>query len=348
MANSAQAKLKRIRAVLRRLGLPASRNGQGPYDLLAKYLDQQAIPRNGQSNKNFAKAHVDRLFAEIKPAQQSRPARPAREQQQQVQHLNLYIGNIDPASPEFLQTAAWRQLRMLALKQHGARCQCCGASPSDSTTVLNVDHIKPRKTHPHLALQLNNLQILCKICNHGKGNWDDTDWRTKQPGRPKLGQVIINNHSTNETRIVLSKEQRHAIRHSITCPRCNAAPGMECTTKSGKPAPDHASRWTALIQTHGRLAELGSWIRSPELLERLVKLGTAPVPTPTLQPQAAAQHGSHLLTSNTQTVCESTNKQPVQGPGPVGLVAGLNGPPTRPTGPLALAFETARLRLAKR
>jgi 5-methylcytosine-specific restriction endonuclease McrA len=66
--------------------------------------------------------------------------------------------------------------RMEALKQHGARCQCCGASPADGVR-LNVDHIKPRRLFPELALVLKNLQVLCAECNHGKGNWDQTDWR---------------------------------------------------------------------------------------------------------------------------------------------------------------------------
>jgi hypothetical protein len=80
------------------------------------------------------------------------------------------------AASHFLQTYEWRKVRMLALKKYGARCQCCGASPSDGA-VMNVDHIKPRKLFPELALELDNLQILCHDCNHGKGNWDMTDWR---------------------------------------------------------------------------------------------------------------------------------------------------------------------------
>lgn len=87
-----------------------------------------------------------------------------------------FIG-MDVVADSFLQTYEWRKLRMEALKLHGARCQCCGASPSTGA-VMNVDHIKPRKLFPDLSLSLDNLQVLCGECNHGKGNWDQTDWRT--------------------------------------------------------------------------------------------------------------------------------------------------------------------------
>lgn len=84
--------------------------------------------------------------------------------------------DVDVRSIEFLSTYAWRKVRMEALKKHGPVCQCCGASPATGA-VMNVDHIKPRKLFPELALDLDNLQILCGPCNHGKGNWDATDWR---------------------------------------------------------------------------------------------------------------------------------------------------------------------------
>ena len=80
------------------------------------------------------------------------------------------------SSDKFLESYEWRSKRMEALKLHGARCQCCGATPKDGVR-MHVDHIKPRKTHPALALDLDNLQVLCEVCNHGKGNWDSTDWR---------------------------------------------------------------------------------------------------------------------------------------------------------------------------
>lgn len=77
---------------------------------------------------------------------------------------------------DFLKSYEWRKVRMQAIIKNGNRCQCCGASP-DSGAVINVDHIQPRSVRPDLALTLSNLQVLCNVCNHGKGNWDTTDWR---------------------------------------------------------------------------------------------------------------------------------------------------------------------------
>lgn len=76
----------------------------------------------------------------------------------------------------FYKSDAWLQLRYKALTLHGAACQCCGMTRKHGV-VLHVDHIKPRSTHPHLQLDINNLQILCEDCNLGKSNLDDTDWR---------------------------------------------------------------------------------------------------------------------------------------------------------------------------
>lgn len=72
-------------------------------------------------------------------------------------------------APEFLSSYAWRSLRFRVLQHYGARCMCCGATP-ETGAVMNVDHIKPRRTHPHLALEFENLQVLCHDCNHGKAN----------------------------------------------------------------------------------------------------------------------------------------------------------------------------------
>ena len=81
---------------------------------------------------------------------------------------------IDPVKKKHLRVIG--RLRYEALKLSNGRCQLCGSSPKDGI-ILNVDHIKPRKKHPELALNIDNLQVLCNVCNHGKGNTDDTDWR---------------------------------------------------------------------------------------------------------------------------------------------------------------------------
>lgn len=81
------------------------------------------------------------------------------------------------ASKDFLSTFEWRKVRQEAFLKYGNKCMCCGARPVGDV-YLCVDHILPRKTHPELALELNNLQILCNVCNHGKGNWNTKDWRT--------------------------------------------------------------------------------------------------------------------------------------------------------------------------
>lgn len=77
---------------------------------------------------------------------------------------------------EFLRTFEWRRVRMQVLERDGARCSCCGRTAADGVAI-HVDHIKNRKSHPHLALDPANLQVLCGDCNHGKGNKFSTDWR---------------------------------------------------------------------------------------------------------------------------------------------------------------------------
>lgn len=82
-----------------------------------------------------------------------------------------------PLSPaEFYASRAWRELRYQALARWGAVCQACGVTRRAGVRI-HVDHIKPRSIYPELALQLDNLQVLCEDCNLGKSNRDETDWR---------------------------------------------------------------------------------------------------------------------------------------------------------------------------
>lgn len=96
-----------------------------------------------------------------------------------------------PKSPAKSEKAAfyasweWRTLRMKTIKQHGAVCMCCGATPQHTDMAGNpvkivVDHIKPLHTHWYMRLDAKNLQVLCDECNQGKGAWDQTDHRPKE------------------------------------------------------------------------------------------------------------------------------------------------------------------------
>lgn len=76
----------------------------------------------------------------------------------------------------FYSSYKWRKQRYKIIVRDGGRCLACGASPADGV-VLNVDHIKPLKKYWGLRLDPDNLQTLCNRCNHGKSNWDETDWR---------------------------------------------------------------------------------------------------------------------------------------------------------------------------
>jgi hypothetical protein len=113
------------------------------------------------------------------------PSSPAPVYRQVFRQATPIPAGMDVVSDSFLSTYEWRRVRMMALKKYGARCQCCGASPADGA-VMNVDHIKPRRLFPALALDVDNLQILCAPCNHGKGNWDMTDWREPEPAIDSL------------------------------------------------------------------------------------------------------------------------------------------------------------------
>jgi hypothetical protein len=80
---------------------------------------------------------------------------------------------------DFYQSREWISIRYQVLKRYGAICQCCGHTWSRDNPI-QVDHIRSRHLNPELALDITNLQILCKSCNKGKGYLDATDWRARE------------------------------------------------------------------------------------------------------------------------------------------------------------------------
>lgn len=153
-----------IRYVCDRLRVPMPPS----WDLRYKLMREWAMPESSAPVVNV------KHFQPIKPPQPTSLPVPvrgeARRRRKAVERAQR---------DEFLLTYEWRRLRMEVLKERGRRCECCGIVPSaENGAVVNVDHVKPRKLHPELALEKSNLQVLCDACNHGKGNWDETDWRT--------------------------------------------------------------------------------------------------------------------------------------------------------------------------
>ncbi|MEZ5932474.1 MAG: HNH endonuclease [Alphaproteobacteria bacterium] len=98
--------------------------------------------------------------------------------------LSLLIGLFRRGEEEletadsFYRSYKWRRLRVDVLEANRERygllaCECCGMVD----TTFHVDHIYPRSTHPELALDPANLQVLCDDCNVGKATLYTTNWR---------------------------------------------------------------------------------------------------------------------------------------------------------------------------
>ena len=143
------------------LGYPLKHGSWGEILKTLVSITDESIPLIGVSDKSNSIEILKRLGFD-----KSSPKKPKKKKRQPK----------DVNSKEFLYSYAWRKLRMVVLVKYGAVCQCCGRSRSDGV-IIHVDHIKPRRKYPKLALVESNLQVLCHECNHGKGNWDETDWR---------------------------------------------------------------------------------------------------------------------------------------------------------------------------
>ncbi len=104
--------------------------------------------------------------------------------------VSLFSRRADMPEPadSFYRSYKWRRLRVDTLEANRERygmlaCECCGMMGDGS---FHVDHIFPRSTHPELALDPTNLQVLCEACNVGKGTAYTTNWRGGEgPALPK-------------------------------------------------------------------------------------------------------------------------------------------------------------------
>jgi 5-methylcytosine-specific restriction enzyme A len=77
---------------------------------------------------------------------------------------------------KFYKSKEWRKLRLKAIQRDRFECQHCKRKGKVTTrqtinkygkpTKMEVNHIKPVRTHPHLALVLDNLEYLCIDCHN--------------------------------------------------------------------------------------------------------------------------------------------------------------------------------------
>lgn len=90
--------------------------------------------------------------------------------------VNAIAASINVTRDQFLMSQEWRVIRKKVLEMYGEKCMKCNYVPTNLSKI-NVDHIKPRRFYPHLALDFDNLQVLCSGCNKAKGNNHMTDYR---------------------------------------------------------------------------------------------------------------------------------------------------------------------------
>lgn len=84
-----------------------------------------------------------------------------------------YLSNISHKdTKKFYKSNKWKLLRLEYMEKNKTKyfkCNYCDENVSLKKS-LNIDHIRPLKTHWHLRLDINNLQILCKDCNKFKAS----------------------------------------------------------------------------------------------------------------------------------------------------------------------------------
>nr|DAZ74933.1 MAG TPA: HNH endonuclease [Caudoviricetes sp.] len=81
-------------------------------------------------------------------------------------------------------TVAWRRLREAALIRDHYWCARCGRRPAGT-----VHHIVPVTERPDLAMELNNLQSLCRQCHNQLH--PEKGCRGQQPGLPEGVRVMV-------------------------------------------------------------------------------------------------------------------------------------------------------------
>src|SRR5262245_27419217 len=81
----------------------------------------------------------------------------------------------------FLHSNAWKIERLRAIERADYRCETPGCKVRHG---LHAHHVLPRHSHPHLALDQLNLEVLCPECHarrHGWGRRLPAHWVSLRP-----------------------------------------------------------------------------------------------------------------------------------------------------------------------
>ena len=82
------------------------------------------------------------------------------------------------------RTKRWAVLRQAILERDGWKCRCCG-----ERRRLEVDHVKPVRTHPELSFNPANLQALCGPC-HTRKTRLECGHKEKSPARKAWAEAV--------------------------------------------------------------------------------------------------------------------------------------------------------------
>ena len=94
---------------------------------------------------------------------------------------------------KFYKSREWMALRKKAIERDNYECQHCKKKGKITTRntpnnkgkpmKMDVNHIKPIREYPHLALVLDNLEYLCVYCHNIA---DGKDEMIRYKGKPKF------------------------------------------------------------------------------------------------------------------------------------------------------------------
>ncbi len=116
-------------------------------------------PRLGEMLEKFKKWYIAVSEKNSEEQEEEKPNESAENSEVELPELDSY---------SFIRAGKWWEV----LARDKWRCLSCGRSAKEDGVLLEVDHILPRSKGG--SDDISNLQTLCKKCNIGKSNKDDT------------------------------------------------------------------------------------------------------------------------------------------------------------------------------